>query len=58
MEKADYMKLLAATIRTNYSGDPLALNPFLASIDLIIEIIINSRFKCWPSESFKTIHND
>lgn len=35
MEKTDFMKLMAATIRANYSGDPLGLQPFLASIDLI-----------------------
>lgn len=38
MEKSEYIKLLAATIRVNYAGDPLALAPFVASIELMKEM--------------------
>lgn len=35
MSKAEFLKLAAASIRQNFSGDPLALQPFLASIELL-----------------------
>ncbi|XP_031639262.1 hybrid signal transduction histidine kinase E-like [Contarinia nasturtii] len=38
MEKVAYMSLIAANIRHSYNGDPLKLQPFLASIDLMKEM--------------------
>lgn len=38
MEKPAFAALMAATIRQNYSGNPLALAPFLASIDFLKEM--------------------
>lgn len=35
MDKSQFAALMAATIRHNYKGDPLALAPFLASIDFL-----------------------
>lgn len=38
MERGAFMALMAANIRQNYSGDPLTLSPFLASIELLTEM--------------------
>lgn len=38
MEKGQFLSLMAANIRKNYTGDPLMLTPFLASVDLMKEM--------------------
>lgn len=38
MDKNAFISLMAANIRKNYAGDPLALTPFIASIDLLKEV--------------------
>ncbi|XP_055326023.1 putative mediator of RNA polymerase II transcription subunit 14 [Sitodiplosis mosellana] len=43
LEKAAYLSLMAAHIRKNYNGDPNALQPFLATIDLLKDLAEDSR---------------
>lgn len=38
MEKTEFIKLLASSLRNNYAGDPLSLSSFVASIDFLKEM--------------------
>lgn len=45
MERPQFLSLMAANIPQNYAGDPMALRPFIASIDYLYELADSDALK-------------